>query len=252
MKNTLLSERDLLLIEDIIVNYGSIVTFDQIFALFQGKKDRQSIRKMVHKLSNNGWLVRIKKGCYSVSSIESRGFLETPPFKIAQILEESSYISFEGALQYHNMFDQMLGTIVSISLKQSKERLVQNIHYRFVKVSERLYFGWNEYNLESYTIKIASKEKAILDFLAFNRNKYTIDLIKETLISHQSEFDCKEMQQMSLRYSFAVQKILGLICDMLTINSTFLYNKLKNNKNIAHMTGIDHKDHFNSKWRVYY
>ncbi|MBU2437144.1 MAG: hypothetical protein KKE55_05565, partial [Candidatus Omnitrophica bacterium] len=100
-KRTILSEKELNLIEDLIAKFGIIVSFEQIYSILKEKRNRQVVRNLVNKLTKNGWLVRIKKGMYAVASLESRGFLVTHTFKIAQILAPDSYISFEAALQHY-------------------------------------------------------------------------------------------------------------------------------------------------------
>jgi len=249
-KRTILSEKELNLIEEIISKYGLIVSFDQIYNLFSGKKDRQSLRKLVSKLTKNGWLIRIKKGVYAVASLESRGFLGIHSFKIAQVLVEDSYISFEAALQYYGMFDQMLKDIVSVSLKQFRTKTIQGINYRFVKVKGKMFSDWKEVTIDNYLVRIASKEKAILDLLGFQRTVYTLDLVLEKLKDYQNEFDFQKLQQLSLQYSKTVQKIVGFLLDKLSINSDYLTDHLKRDKSIGYMTKDSNK--FNAKWRLYY
>jgi predicted transcriptional regulator of viral defense system len=250
MKKTILSERDLLLIEDIITKYGLIVSFDQIYSLFPENKDRQSVRKLVNKFTKNGWLVRIKKGIYSVSNIESRGFLGLPSCKIAQVLVNDSYISFESALQQHGMFDQMLTDIVSFSLKQHKTKTIQGNNYRYVKVKETVFTGWEETNIDGYLVKIATKEKAILDLLAFKRNSYSIDLVAEKMKEYQREFDFQKLQELSLCYSKTIQKMIGFLLDSFSLDSSFLFSSIHSTRGTAYMTR--ESDQFNSKWHLYY
>jgi predicted transcriptional regulator of viral defense system len=249
-KKTILSERELILIEDMIAKYGLIVNFDQIYSLFQEKKDRQSVRKLVNKFTKNGWLVRIKKGIYSISNIESRGFLGIPSFKIAQVLVDDSYISFESALGHYGMFDQMLIDIVSVSLKQHKTKTIQGINYRYVKVKECLFSGWEEANIDGYVVKIATKEKAILDLLAFKRNLYTIDLVLEKMKEYQSNFNFQPLQEMSLQYSKTIQKMIGFLLDLLFLDSTFLYIRVQKDRGLAYMTKDSNR--LSNKWHLYY
>jgi predicted transcriptional regulator of viral defense system len=249
-KKTILSEKESILIEDIVVKYGLVVCFDQIYDLFCEKKDRQSVRKLVNKLTKNGWLYRIKKGVYSINSLESRGFLGIPAFKIAQVLVSDSYISFESALGYHRMFDQMLIDVISVSLKQHNYKTIQGINYRYVKVKESLFFGWEECSFDGYVVKIATKEKAILDLLAFKRNVYTIDLLLEKMREYKKSLNFHTLQKLSLQYSKTIQKVIGFLLDLLSIDSHFLSIRLKKDRGAAYMT--KDSDQFSNKWRLYY
>jgi len=249
-KKTILSEKELNLLEEIISKFGLIVNFEQVYSLLQEKKDRQSIRKLVSKFTKNGWLVPIKKGLYTLASLESRGILSISPYKIAQVLFQDSFISFEAALQHHGMFDQMLRGMVSISTKQHSTREIQGIRYKFVSVSDELFFGWMDERVENFIVKVASKERAVLDLIAFNRSEHSMDLIFEKLSEYQTQFDFKQIQILCQKYSKTVQKILGFILDKLSIDSTYLYNHLMGDKGVVFMT--KDSDLYSKKWHLYF
>ncbi|MBK5225063.1 MAG: type IV toxin-antitoxin system AbiEi family antitoxin domain-containing protein [Thermoleophilia bacterium] len=59
MKKTILSEKELRLLESLISSHGYIVTFGQVEAKLG--ISRQSTRNLVAKLVRNGWLVRVKR-----------------------------------------------------------------------------------------------------------------------------------------------------------------------------------------------
>lgn len=249
-KRTILSEKDLNLIEDLIVKHGVIVTFEQIYGVLKRRMTRQAIRNLVNRLFKNGWLVRIKRGVYAISSMESRGFLTLSIFKTAQILVKDSYVSFEKALQYHGMFDQYLRTIVSVSLKAYKTVEIHDTNYRFIKTKKKLFYGWEERRVENYLVKIATAEKAISDMLCFDRNVYSIDLVLEKLKEYKNDFDFARLNELSRKQTTTVQRIIGFLLDKINIDSGYLHNLIKDKKNCSYMT----KDstEFNARWRLYY
>jgi predicted transcriptional regulator of viral defense system len=249
-KKTILSEKEYNLLEKMIDKYGIIITFDNIYVLLKDKMNRQSVRNLTNKLSNNGWLVRIKKGTYSISNLESRGSLSIPTFKIAQTLLKDSYISFESALQYYGMFDQMLKTITSISIKRHKPTNIQGTVYKFVKVKKKLFFGLEEKRVENYMVRIATLEKAILDILNFKRNEYYIDLVVEKLKEYKDNFDFARLNKFVSKYPKTIQRITGFLFDKLSIDSSFIYNLIKKDTGCSYMT--KNSKNFNAKWRLYY
>lgn len=251
MKNTILSERESILLEKIIIQYGLIVSFEQIVELFPETKDRQSIRKLVSKFTQNGWLVRIKKGLYSVANLESRGFLSMSTFKIAQLLVPESYISFESSLQHFGMYDQMQSDIVSISLKQHQKTTIQDIHYVYVRTKSQLFFGWNDEKVEDSIVKIAKKEKAILDILAYRRNDYSVDLIIEKMIEFQQDIDFLLLQHMAESFTLAIQRIIGFLLDYINQDSTYIFNIVKRRKGVSFLTH-NGSNQYNVKWHLYY
>ena len=250
LKRTILSEKEIILIEDVIAEFGIIVTFEQVYSILKKTRNRQSARNLINKLTKNGWLVRIMKGVYAVASLESRGSLSIHPFKIARTLVNDSYISFEAALQYHGMFDQMLRTVVSISLKRRKDKDIHGVNYKFVKTKKDLFFGWSEERIENHLTNVASCEKAILDMLMFDRNEYYVDLVYEKLKEYKSKFDFALMGEFSVKYSKTVQRIAGFLFDKLSINSDYLYKLVGRRNGCSYM--IKDSGKFNAKWSLYY
>lgn len=113
-----LSGKELGLIEKLIAEHGNIVSFDMTYEILSGNKSRQEVKNIVSNLVKKGWLVRIKRGVYVLSDIASRGTTELSQLTIAQIINENSYISFEGALQHYGLFDQYLKIITSVGKKK--------------------------------------------------------------------------------------------------------------------------------------
>ena len=250
-KRTILSEKELDLVENLISEYGVVIDFEQIFAQLKGKLGRQATRNLVSKLVENGWLVRIKKGTYYITTLESRGVANISEFIIAQILEKDSYISFESALQYYKIFDQYIQTITSISLKQKKDKEIQGIKYNFIKTNEKNYSGWKEVQVENKLVKMATLEKAILDMLAFRRTVHSIDLVLEKMREYKNDFDWDRLNELSRNQSVTVQRILGFLLDKIEIDSEYLHKLVEKNKGRSSRMTNDSKL-FDAKWRLYY
>jgi predicted transcriptional regulator of viral defense system len=250
MKRTILSEKESLLIESLIAEYGVVVTFKQIYRVLKGKILTQSIKNLVNKLMRNGWLVRIKKGTYAIATLESRGFASIPTFKIAQILLKDSYVSFEAALQHHGMFDQQLKTVVSVARKRYPLKEIQGVRYKFILTKKRQFYGWQEERVENYVVRVATAEKALLDMLCFQRNLYSIDLVAEKLKNYKDSFDLDRLHEMCRKQSMTVRRILGFLLDKLAIDSGSIHRLISGAKDSSYMTKDSKK--FDAKWRLYY
>src|SRR3989339_252401 len=149
MKQTILSIQQSTLLEELIVKYGQIVTSEQIYEQGKGVWDQQVMKNVVTRLTRNGWLIRIKRGLYAISDLSSRGFLSLSPSVVANLLVENSYVSFESALAYHGMFDQLTNKTISISQVQYKTVQLQSVEYSFVKVLEKWFFGWEKVSIDN-------------------------------------------------------------------------------------------------------
>lgn len=246
---TILSNTESSLLETLLAKYGEVVDFDKIFLELKKTKSRQEIRNLVSKLSKNGWLVRIKKSLYYIASLESRGSTALSVFAIAYLLENQSYVSFEGALQYHGMFDQHLKTITSLTLKDRKKKEIQGIRYIFAHTKKENFIGWETKWEYSNKMQIATAEKALLDMLAFNRSLHTVDLVLEKLQEHGHDINWKQFITLAKTQSVTVQRIAGFLLDKLNINTSELSKNVSQKKSASFMTKDSKK--FIAKWRLY-
>ena len=249
MKQTVLSLKQSELLENLIVKHGQIVTSGQIFSEAERYWDYKQAKNLVTKLVKNGWLIRIKRGLYAISDLSSRGFLSLSPNVAANLLNQESYVSFESALQHYGIIDQFVGKTVSVSLIQYKSVELAGIEYSFVKTKPRFYFGWQTVTVGSQTARIATPEKALIDSVHFHRSQYSIDLVIEKLLDHKSDLDLTRMTDYLTRFPKTTIKTFGVIFDLLGMDSSDLYKKVKRIGTHWMLSG-DTK--FNSKWRIYY
>lgn len=249
MKQTILSTQQSALLEDLIVKYGQIVTSEQIYEQGKGVWDQQVAKNVVTRLTHNGWLIRVKRGLYAISDLSNRGFLSLSPYVVAHLLVKDSYVSFESALSYHGMFDQLTNKTISISQVQYKTVQLQSVEYSFVKVLDKWFFGWQEVSIDNKIVRMATAEKALIDMIQFHKSKYTVDLVVEKLSQYKSSLDLQKMTEYLGKMSLTTIKTFGFLFDLLGIDSGDLYNQIKLKGTHLMLSG-DTK--FNAKWRLYY
>ena len=223
MNHTILSTKQSELLEELIVRRGQVVTFQDIFEQAKHNWDYQQTKNLITKLVKNGWLCRIKKGLYAISDLTSRGFLTLSFYTVAGLLVKESYVSFESALQYYGMFDQLTGKIISVSLRKFKTVSLNNTEYSFIKTKEKLFFGQQEVILDNRTVQIATAEKALIDIVNFRKSKYAIDLVIEKLIEHKHNLELALMAEYLKEFSIATIKTFGFVFDLLNIDSVSNY-----------------------------
>lgn len=238
------------LLENLIIKYGQIVTVRQIYAEANAFMNHRQTEYLISALAKQGWLMRIKKGLYTISDLSTRGFLSLSPYVVANLLVKDSYVSFESALHHHGMFDQLTNKVISVSLKMYKKVKRQNIEYSFVKTKTDYYFGWQDVNIDNKTARVATAEKALIDMVNFHKNSYAIDLVIEKLREHKNDLDFARLNKYVSKFSMTTIKIFGFIFDLLNIDSSGLL-KLAKQTGGAHRMIADAKK-FNAKWRLYY
>lgn len=252
IKHTILSQKDLDILEAVVLGYGKIVSFDQIQAATGKSVSRGTVRKRVAQMSKAGWLIRLKKGLYLVvTDISTLGFTDVSEQVIAQSLNNDSYISFESALQYYGMFDQMLTRIDSVTAKTTRTYKVLQTTYTFSRIKRDLYFGFMEIGINNQKVKMADKEKAILDMLYFRSSRYTASLVLEKLKDYTDQFDFEKLKAYSRRYSLGMVRKLGFLLDQTGIDTADLLENEQIKKN-SYNKLTQTADQFNAKWRLYY
>lgn len=248
-KNTILTEKRLADLEDIIVSSGKIVTADDIHKALGKKYSKFALRKRVYQLKEKGWLVPLRRGLYFVSDISSRGFVNVSPVVVAGAFCKDSYVSLDSALSHYGLFEQMLRIVSSVTKLKSNKYVFQNNTYRYLKISGKLYFGFKTENIEGYYAKIAELEKVILDYLYFKNDTYSIDLLIEKLQKAKDRIDLKKLFAYARKFPEATKRKLGFILDMLKIDTTELHKNVST-KGYSKLTSGSKK--FNAKWRLYY
>lgn len=250
MKQTILSAKQSELLENLIYKYGLVVTSDQIIEVAKSNWDYKQAKNIVTKLTRDGWLIRIKRGLYAISELTGRGFLSLSPNLVANLLVKDSYVSFESALQYHNMFDQLMNKTISVSLKTHKTVKLNSTEYVFVKTKESLCFGYEEVVVDNKIARIATAEKALIDMVNFRKSKLAIDVVIEKILNHKRDLDFNRFNEYLSKFSGTTIKIFGLIFDFLDVDSACLHEFIKNKRGTSWMLAGDKK--FNAKWRIYY
>jgi len=250
MKQTILTAKQNELLENLIAKYGQIVIAEQIYAEYQGSEDQRQAKKVIAKLVNHGWLMRIRRGLYAISDFSNRGFLSLSPYLVANLFVKKSYVSFESALAYHGMFDQLTSTVISISKMQYKTVQLNATEYSFVNVKDQFFFGWQEIMIDGRIARIATAEKALIDIIHFHKSKYSVDLVIEKLQEYRESLDIEKLCEYISKMSTTTIKIFGFILDLLHIDSNTLYESVKTKHSTHWMLVGDKK--FNAKWRLYY
>ncbi|MFH1959093.1 MAG: hypothetical protein ABIJ22_02075, partial [Patescibacteria group bacterium] len=179
--STILNQKEAELLNSLVIKYGDIVSIDQVYTEFDQYYSKVWLKKFVSKMLQKGWLIRLKRGQYLISNLDTRGYLSLSQYAIANALVKESYVSFGLALQYHGMFDQLLATATSVSLKRQQTVLVQNTKYKYIYTTGKFFYGWSAQRLDDREIRVASVEKALIDMLLFYRTTHSIDLVLEKL-----------------------------------------------------------------------
>ncbi|MFA4981956.1 MAG: hypothetical protein WC592_05750 [Candidatus Omnitrophota bacterium] len=251
IKHTILSRKDSHLLENAILKYGRIVSFTQLYEILKNDYSLAEARNRIAMLANLGWLIRIKKGFYTiVTDIGSLSTEGVSYYAISHALNMDSYISFENALQYHGLFDQMLSGIGAVTFMRARVYKVKDEEIRFFHIKKDLYFGFSEERSDIGLVNIASKEKALLDILYFRSNAYYASLVWEKLRENKDAMNMELLKEYAAKFTLDVIRQIGFFLDHLNIDANGLRNLVKNKGGYSKMT--ENSKTFDSKWRLYF
>lgn len=237
------------ILEQLVAERGLIVTTQDVTNLLSFATE-ESKRRFVSQLQQAGWLVHIKNGLYQIADVSSLGTLTLSRYTIAHLLLPLSYVSFQGALQWHGLFDQSLQVISSVCTKQRAAAHLQGIVYQYVTTTEDHYFGFRTHGLDGQQVQIAEAEKALTDLLQFQRTSATVDLVLETLRDNHHRLQLERLTQYALRSPIAVQRALGFLFDLLELDSSALAAATHQRQSVTKLT--PESGQYHRGWRLYY
>jgi len=137
-----------------------------VFSLADIKKvDSNFYRRRLNEWQDKGYIKKIIKGYYIFSDLELN---ETVLFEIANRIYSPSYISFEMAFSYYHLIPESVYGITSASTRRTYRFKTPLAEFSYSAIKPQLFFGYNLIKYDDKYFKIASIEKAILDYLYIN------------------------------------------------------------------------------------
>ena len=238
---------DLDILEKILVEKGRIVNHTVLSSNFS---HLSNINNKISSLIKKGWLIKLKRGLYYISKLGSLGYTSVSNYIIANKIGEDSFISFEAALKFHGLFDQGLRKYKSISKKQYLDKNLEGASYIYVVVKDKDYFGYEAEKVDGGNAKIATKERALLDLIEYQKTVHSISLVMEIIQNHKKELAFSLLIKYLNNYSQITIKTIGLTFDLLGIDSKLIKLLVKTDKSTHRL--FETSDKFSSKWRFYY
>lgn len=127
-------------------------------------------RFLVHRYTKRGALVKLRNGLYALADR-----LPADP-SIANRLYEPSYLSFEYALAYHHVMPEMVYAITSATSRPTRTLTVAGRTFEYHRLKRAAFTGYEPVKISGETVLMATREKALLDYL------YFVDLKRKPLM----------------------------------------------------------------------
>lgn len=117
--------------------------------------------RRLNEWQDKGYIKKIIRGYYVFSDLEINEYVL---FEIANKIYNPSYISSEMALSYYHLIPESIYGITSVSTRRTYSFKTPIAEFIYKTVKPQLFFGYNLIKYNNKSIKIASLEKAILDY----------------------------------------------------------------------------------------
>ncbi len=123
--------------------------------------DSSFYRARLNEWQDKGYIRKILRGYYMFTDTQ---LSETVLFEIANRIYNPSYVSFETALAYYGLIPESVYLVLSASTRKTNRfrTTIAEFSYRTIKPS--LFWGYTVDHRDNFRNKIASPEKAVLDF----------------------------------------------------------------------------------------
>lgn len=160
------------LIEHLLDNGLRVFTTEQLRqSLRDDELPTDKLAQLLHRLTQRGWLKRLKRGLYALAD----PFLSEPlrELEIGTALIFPSALSHWTAWHYHGLTEQIprdvfLLTTTEVELPRQRDRArhefeLQGIRYRFTRVPPEQFFGVIRPWVDQVRLSITDLERSVLD-----------------------------------------------------------------------------------------
>ena len=184
------------------------------------------LRQALHHLTKSGWLVRLRKGLYALSS-SVPGASPAHEFEIAMALADPAAVSHWSALHHHGLTEQaprkvFVLTTTETSVPRARGAKgkqarggspVGGMVYQFVQVKPERFFGTEKVWIGEARVTITDPERTLLDGLSMPQ--YCGDFA-EVLHAFEARGDDLNLQRIivyALKLDAATAKRLGWVLE---------------------------------------
>ncbi len=139
-----------------------------IFSLSDIRKlEPEFYRPRLSEWQQKGYIKKLRRGYYMFSDISVS---EETLFVIANHLYEPSYVSLEMALSRYELIPESVYGVTSITSKKTIDFKTPIATFLYRSIKPALLFGYKLEGTKRQRYKIADIEKAVLDYLYFNKH----------------------------------------------------------------------------------
>jgi predicted transcriptional regulator of viral defense system len=206
---------------------------DRIFTLTRARElapgvrlSNGYLRQALHHLTKSGWVVRLRKGLYAISS-SMPGVSPAHEFEIAMALAKPATISHWSALHHHGLTEQVPRRVfvlttteasVPRALKSSATKvrndyLIGGTIYQFIQVKPERFFGTERVWIGEARVTITDPERTLLDGLSMPHYCGDFAEVLHAFQARGTNLNVERIIEYALKLDAATAKRLGWVLE---------------------------------------
>jgi predicted transcriptional regulator of viral defense system len=183
------------------------------------------LRQALHHLAKSGWVIRLRKGLYALSSTVP-GVTPAHEFEIAMALVEPAAISHWSALHYHGLTEQaprkvfvLTTTEASVPRSRGKGKgagsgiSAGGMSYQFVQIRPERFFGLQKAWVGDARVTITDPERTLLDGLTMPQYCGDFAEVLHAFEARGADLDLQRIIEYALKLDAATAKRLGWVLE---------------------------------------
>jgi len=184
------------------------------------------LRQALHYLARSGWVTRLRKGLYALSSTVP-GATPAHEFEIAMALVDPAAISHWSALHHHGLTEQAprkvyVLTTTEASVPRVRGAKAEHVRdgfpvggtsYRFVQVKPDRYFGTEKTWIGETRVTITDPERTLLDGLSMPQHCGDFAEVLHAFEVRGADLDLQRITEFALKLDAATAKRLGWVLE---------------------------------------
>ncbi len=166
-------------------------------------------RRRLNEWQDKGYIKKVVRGYYIFSDCQ---LIEEILFKIANRIYLPSYISLESALSYYHLIPESVYGITSISTRKTYHFRTSIGEFIYRTLKPPLFFGYDLIKFQEKYLKMASIEKALLDYFYLHSDIETEQDFDSLRINKEMFFEkMNEKKLQNFLRKFNQKKLTGRI-----------------------------------------
>ena len=190
-------------------------------------------KRIASDLASKKWMERVERGKYLIVPLEAgeKGLYTEHEFLIASQLVSPYYIGYWSALNFHDLTEQVPYTVFVATTKRKDDMELHGVNYKFVTLTDKKFFGYEDYSIAGKEVKISTPEKTLIDSLDHLEYSGGLEEVSKAFKNAEDDISMEKLIDYAIKLdNGSVLKRLLFLLDLLKIElPKILREKIEDN-----------------------